>query len=178
MIASREPGRAIGTQLCHPKPYRRLLKAIDAPAAKQAALLKDFVDHWYAELDRPVKRGLGSGSYRRPYWQVQQAISKAAPTSASGVWKRSRPSRPSGSMIACVSVTPAIRVTCCGRMNHSVQCRNLRLRNRHHSSRCTDAAAYVLVASTVGKVAPDRAAAGACHVWSVNSEGDAVGRWM
>lgn len=67
VIASRELNRQIGTQLCHPKPYQRLLKAIDAPAAKQASLLKDFVDHWYAELDRPAKRGMPA-MYRRPYW--------------------------------------------------------------------------------------------------------------
>lgn len=72
VIASRAPGRPIGTQLCHPKPYQRLLKAIDAPAAKQAALLKDFVDHWYAELDRPAKRGLPA-MYRRPYWYKYNA---------------------------------------------------------------------------------------------------------
>lgn len=52
VIASRQPGRGIGGKLLHNKPYRRLLKAIDAPKAEQAALLKDFVDHWYAELAR------------------------------------------------------------------------------------------------------------------------------
>lgn len=76
VIASRQPGRRIGGKLLHNKPYRRLLKAIDAPKAEQAALLKDFVDHWYAELARkgknelwwyiygdPEKHPLSMGSY-------------------------------------------------------------------------------------------------------------------
>ena len=60
VIASRAPGRKIGTTLLHKKPYARLLKAVDAPQAKQAQLLKDFVDRWYAELAR---RG-----DQRPLW--------------------------------------------------------------------------------------------------------------
>lgn len=76
VIASRQPTRRIGTKLLHKKPYARLLKAIDAPKAQQAELLKDFVDHWYAELARkgkeelwwyiygdPVKHPLEMGSY-------------------------------------------------------------------------------------------------------------------
>jgi hypothetical protein len=76
VIASRQPGRKIGTRLLHTKPYARLLKAIDAPKDQQAALLRDFVDHWYPELARkgkdelwwyiygdPVKHPLSSGSY-------------------------------------------------------------------------------------------------------------------
>jgi hypothetical protein len=76
IIASRQPARKIGTGLLHPKPYARLLKAADAPKDKQAALLRDFVDHWYAELERkgnqglwwyiygdPVKNPLEKGSY-------------------------------------------------------------------------------------------------------------------
>jgi hypothetical protein len=76
VIASRQPGRRIGAKLLHPKPYARLLKAIDAPQEAQAALLKDFVEHWYAELARkgkaelwwyiygdPVKHPLEKGSY-------------------------------------------------------------------------------------------------------------------
>lgn len=55
IIASRQAGRRIGSQLLHPRPYARLLAAIDAPKEQQAALLKDFVDHWYAELKRPAK---------------------------------------------------------------------------------------------------------------------------
>jgi len=76
IIASRQPGRKIGTALLHPKPYVRLLKAIDAPKDNQATLLRDFVEHWYAELERkgnqelwwyiygdPVKNPLEKGSY-------------------------------------------------------------------------------------------------------------------
>ena len=76
VIASREPNRKIGTKLLHRKPYARLLKAIDAPRERQATLLREFVEHWYAELDRkgkdelwwyiygdPVKNPLSNGSY-------------------------------------------------------------------------------------------------------------------
>ncbi|KIQ01240.1 MULTISPECIES: PoNe immunity protein domain-containing protein [Pseudomonas] len=55
VIASRQSDRKIGTQLLHPKPYGRLLKAINAPEEQQAVLLRDFVDHWYAELKRKGK---------------------------------------------------------------------------------------------------------------------------
>lgn len=76
VIASRQPDRRIGTKLLHKKPYARLLKSIDAPQDAQAALLRDFVEHWYAELARkgkdelwwyiygdPVKHPLEKGSY-------------------------------------------------------------------------------------------------------------------
>jgi hypothetical protein len=76
VIASRQSGRSIGTKLLHPKPYARLLKAIDAPKEQQATLLREFVDHWYPELARkgkdelwwyiygdPVKHPLEMGSY-------------------------------------------------------------------------------------------------------------------
>lgn len=76
VIASRQPERQIGSVLLHPKPYGRLLKAIDAPEAQQAKLLRDFVDHWYVELARkgdqelwwyifgdPQKHPLSMGSY-------------------------------------------------------------------------------------------------------------------
>ena len=76
IVASRQPDRRIGAALLHKKPYARLLKAIDAPAEQQAAQLKDFVDHWYAELARkgkdelwwyiygdPEKHPLEKGSY-------------------------------------------------------------------------------------------------------------------
>jgi len=76
VIASREPGRRVGTKLLHAKPYARLLKAIDAPTDQQSALLREFVDHWYPELARkgkdelwwyiygdPVKHPLEKGSY-------------------------------------------------------------------------------------------------------------------
>lgn len=99
VIARRQPGRKIGATLLHPKPYARLLKAIDTPLnmqtamsletrpyslnfkhgakkGRQAAMLRDFVDHWYPELERkgnqqlwwyiygdPVKHPLEKGSY-------------------------------------------------------------------------------------------------------------------
>ncbi|WP_256219556.1 PoNe immunity protein domain-containing protein [Pseudomonas sp. PAMC 26793] len=47
IIVSRSPDRKIGTVLLYPKPYGRLLKAVDAPADSQAPLLKAFVEHWY-----------------------------------------------------------------------------------------------------------------------------------
>ncbi len=52
VIASRQAERKIGDKLCHPKPYQRLLDAIDAPKDKQAAKLKVFLDKWYPELNR------------------------------------------------------------------------------------------------------------------------------
>lgn len=76
VIASRQPNRAIGARLLHPKPYARLHKAVSAPKEDQAHLLRDFVEHWYAELARkgkeelwwyvygdPVKHPLSMGSY-------------------------------------------------------------------------------------------------------------------
>ncbi|MDO8926269.1 MAG: DUF1911 domain-containing protein [Sideroxyarcus sp.] len=76
VIASRSPNRKIGIALLHKKPYARLLKAIDATKDQQAVLLRDFVEHWYAELARkgnqqlwwyiygdPVKHPLEKGSY-------------------------------------------------------------------------------------------------------------------
>ena len=76
VIASRQRDRRIGTKLLHRKPYARLLKAIDVPKDQQTAVLKDFVDHWYAELARkgkdelwwyiygdPEKHPLEKGSY-------------------------------------------------------------------------------------------------------------------
>jgi len=76
VIARRQPGRKIGAALLHPKPYARLLKAIDTPLDMQTAMLRDFVDHWYPELERkgnqqlwwyiygdPVKHPLEKGSY-------------------------------------------------------------------------------------------------------------------
>jgi hypothetical protein len=76
VIAIRQPGRAIGSKLLHPKPYARLLEAINARKENQAHLLRDFVEHWYAELARkgkgelwwyiygdPAKNPLSMGSY-------------------------------------------------------------------------------------------------------------------
>jgi Domain of unknown function (DUF1911)/Domain of unknown function (DUF1910) len=76
VIATRQPQRKIGTKVLHKKPYARLLAAIDAPKEQQPQLLRDFVEHWYAELERkgeqrlwwynfgdPVKHPLKGGSY-------------------------------------------------------------------------------------------------------------------
>jgi hypothetical protein len=70
VIATRQPGRRIGDKLCHPKPYARLLAVLDAPETERPRLLKDFVTHWYAELDRPPKKGLSrlTNLEDRPYW--------------------------------------------------------------------------------------------------------------
>ena len=67
VIATRQPNRIIANKLLHNAPYLRLLKAMNAPKAQQAEWLKAFVDHWYAELDRPKKRG-SDPTYYRPYW--------------------------------------------------------------------------------------------------------------
>lgn len=70
VIASRQRGRKIGEALCHPKPYQRLLHAIDAPVEQQPCLLAEFVANWYRELDRPAKPGNAPATamYARPYW--------------------------------------------------------------------------------------------------------------
>jgi len=68
IIATRSPGRRIGSTLCHAKPYARLLAAVDAPTpATQADGLRGFVDHWHAELDRKATKGVPA-IYNRPYW--------------------------------------------------------------------------------------------------------------
>lgn len=70
VIASRSTKRKIGTKLCHPKPYQKLLDAINARPEQQAVLLADFVQHWYQDLNRPPKKGLSemTAMYDRPYW--------------------------------------------------------------------------------------------------------------
>ena len=67
IIATRQSDRLIGSELCHPKPYARLLKVIDAPKNEQPLLLRAFVENWYPELDRKSKPG-SPAMYRRPYW--------------------------------------------------------------------------------------------------------------
>lgn len=69
VISSRQPDRLIGTKLLHAKPYARLLKAIDAPEDSQAALLKDFVDHWYAELKRLPPKNRKAPTIE-PFWYI------------------------------------------------------------------------------------------------------------
>lgn len=67
VIASRQSLRRIGSSLLHAKPYARLLKAIDAPKNQQAALLREFVDHWYEELKRPAPKNRKDPTIE-PFW--------------------------------------------------------------------------------------------------------------
>jgi hypothetical protein len=69
VIASRTPTRRIGTALLHVKPYARLLKAVNASKAQQAALLLDFVQHWYAELKRPAPKNKKAPTIE-PFWYI------------------------------------------------------------------------------------------------------------
>ncbi|VTU29077.1 hypothetical protein H6CHR_03121 [Variovorax sp. PBL-H6] len=70
VIATRSPDRKIGTTLCYPKPYARLLAAIDAPKTKQALLLDHFVEHWYKEIGNAAKsaRQKQAIPFKTPYW--------------------------------------------------------------------------------------------------------------
>jgi hypothetical protein len=67
VIASRSPGRHIGNRLLHPKPYARLLRAVDAPKDQQPQALRDFVDHWYVELKRPPPKSPRAPTIE-PFW--------------------------------------------------------------------------------------------------------------
>lgn len=67
VIACRQPGRRIGKAVLFAKPYARLHAAIQAPVAERPALLWQFVEHWYAELDRPATHGRPA-FVNRPYW--------------------------------------------------------------------------------------------------------------
>jgi hypothetical protein len=53
LIATRQLDRPLAKKVLHAKPYARLLKAMKAPTEQQAVALREFVDHWYAELKRP-----------------------------------------------------------------------------------------------------------------------------
>ncbi|WP_077049294.1 PoNe immunity protein domain-containing protein [Pseudomonas sp. KK4] len=66
IIASRQPGRAIGTFLLHEKPYVRLLKAVNETSEQQAILLQQFVSSWYFELNRRGKQQLWWYHYGDP----------------------------------------------------------------------------------------------------------------
>jgi hypothetical protein len=70
LISSREPSRRIGTVLCYPTPYKKLQMAVEAPKAKQAELLNDFVENWYGDLAKAVKNGSQKQGYpiTKPYW--------------------------------------------------------------------------------------------------------------
>lgn len=93
VIASRQAGRQIGTRLCYPRPYRRLLEAVNAPRDEQAEPLFAFVNNWYVELDGCQSKGcldrqrcmtgpIGTDTATR--------ISKVALILGAGVWKPSR----------------------------------------------------------------------------------------
>ena len=86
VMATRQPARKIGTAVLHPQPYARLLRAVEAPVEAQPALLRDFVQHWYAELARkpgaelwwhvygdPVRHPLEKGSYFGR-WCIEAAV--------------------------------------------------------------------------------------------------------
>jgi hypothetical protein len=66
IMATRQPERRIGDKLLHKKPYARLLKAVNAYPDQQAALLRDFVVHWYAELKRPFGKRIWWYDYGDP----------------------------------------------------------------------------------------------------------------
>ncbi|WP_081073218.1 PoNe immunity protein domain-containing protein [Burkholderia multivorans] len=68
VIASRDHDRKIGTDLRHPKPYKRLLDAVNATPSNQPKMLRLFVENWYKELDRPDKKGGVPAIYDKPYW--------------------------------------------------------------------------------------------------------------
>lgn len=71
VIASRQLTRKIGTKLCHPKPYQRLLDAVNAPLEQQAKFLSAFVENWYEELNRlPKNKKLSEDAamMEKPYW--------------------------------------------------------------------------------------------------------------
>lgn len=70
IIASRQSSRKIGKDLCYPKPYGRLLAALNAPCDAKPQLLLDFLSHWYSELENPKGKEVfeASAVYARPYW--------------------------------------------------------------------------------------------------------------
>ncbi|AKJ98547.1 MULTISPECIES: PoNe immunity protein domain-containing protein [Pseudomonas] len=70
VIASRSPERKVGAVLLYPKPYGRLLAAVDAPVETQASKLEAFVSHWYQEVRTGAKSGSDpqAVSYKHPYW--------------------------------------------------------------------------------------------------------------
>lgn len=91
VIASRTPGRVIGSELRHAVPYARLLACLAAPATERPALLAAFVDRWYVELGRreapvhQVREPGGSGalghrlqtgdrSTEAPYWHGHHTL--------------------------------------------------------------------------------------------------------
>lgn len=70
IIATRSPSRRIGDSLCYPRPYAKLMEAIDAPAQLQPALLERFVSGWYRDVASAAKSGREKQAvpYKAPYW--------------------------------------------------------------------------------------------------------------
>ncbi|WP_433691942.1 PoNe immunity protein domain-containing protein [Herbaspirillum seropedicae] len=80
VIATRQHQRLIGDRICHPKPYQRLLDAVNASPEDRADLLKDFVEHWYLELNRPPRNKNTSDDvavHERPYWYKYGEVNMA-----------------------------------------------------------------------------------------------------
>lgn len=69
VITSRQSNRRVGQTLLHPKPYARLLQAIDAAKEQQAKLLREFVEHWYSELKRPPPK-IRRDPTIEPFWHI------------------------------------------------------------------------------------------------------------
>lgn len=66
LIATRSPGRTQGKKVLHKKPYARLLATMRAQPDRQAQSLRDFVEHWYAELQRPYDEDIWWYDYGNP----------------------------------------------------------------------------------------------------------------
>lgn len=79
IIATRSPRRKIGASLCYPKPYVRLLEAIDAPEERQALQLKQFVERWYQETGGAARSGREAQAiaFKAPYWHNYHRIKGA-----------------------------------------------------------------------------------------------------
>lgn len=67
VIASRQPGRSIGKNLCFPKAYRPLLELIDASPELRPELLRGFLDGWFSSLEDAGSPELPR-EFRTPYW--------------------------------------------------------------------------------------------------------------
>ncbi|MCP3025194.1 PoNi-like cognate immunity protein [Cupriavidus basilensis] len=67
VIASRQSDRKIGTTLCFPKVYQRLLDAVDALPEQQPKALRVFLDHWFVSLKNAGHPSFPP-SHRTPYW--------------------------------------------------------------------------------------------------------------
>ncbi len=85
VIAQRQRERKIGSALCYPGPYARLLEAIDSPSREAGALaLKAFVEGWYEALGKVQKPGPSSFRHQSqpPAWYRSDRIEGAY----SGFW--------------------------------------------------------------------------------------------